>query len=372
MVPGPETLVGPWDPTGLGLTPASRPHHTAGTASLWIGDELVLANETASSPVTLDPVSAIVFSTLDGNQTVEELVEDLQLALGGTLEERNTQMSWLLGSLALHGVVHWRGCTAALVPRRLLLQPDPDSCIGQSIGLGDGELLQTRDSAGDIVRFGSTRIELLEPLLVEIETEPVDDGPTELTFLRASISQQRHKRRQYIVDGAGNRLWASWDPDSAVETFTRMIRSLLDPWDAPRIEALALRGEAGLLLVHPSLREPALDALRSTSRADPDLLVPSLGYRLTSASGLEATGGEARPDRIAAVVVPRTRSQQHRLRLLLHLAQRWDDRHLAAIAELAETVALVEVDHHLSLESLRTLLLDSAHSMGASSPAGGG
>lgn len=348
-------------PVEVGVTPESRPHHVAGTASLWLGDELLLANSSASSPVTLDPVSAVVYSSLDGSATVDDLADDLHLAIGGDIEERRRQVAWLVGALAQHAVASWDGCTAAPLPRSMPVPIDPASCLGQSIGLGDGELLQVRDSDGRIVRFGSTHLELLESLIADVRPEPIDVEPAELLFLRASISQGRSARRHYVVDDLGNRLFASWDLDRAVETMERLVRSRLDDSDEPRIQALALRGEAGFVLVHPSLHEAALDALRCASLDDPELMVPAVGFRLGAAAEAEAVGGPPLSGRIAAVVLPRTESSLHRLRLLVHLARRWDNAHLAAVAELAAAVDLVEVEHELSLERLEAVILRSAN-----------
>lgn len=121
------------------------------------------------------------------------------------------------------------------------------------------------------------------------------------------------------------------------------------------VECLAFRGQSGAVLVHPAFREIAIDAIRSMPEHMRVDLLPSVVFKLNQLK-LTTVGDPLQTVPIASILIPATQDENSQLKQLLHLALKWDEAHLSALLDLASVVNLVEVDHAVTVDQLRSLI----------------
>lgn len=333
------------------------PRHVDDVATCTFGESRILATERGNTPVALDAVSAVVWDGCDGSSTVGDLAEDLHAALGGDPGERRELVSWLISSLAIHGLVDWEDADVVLMPRRLHQSVTAEDCTGQTLGVRDAVFVQVRDSFGRSIRVGATIPWLIEGLgLVEgLEFEPVDDQAREFWFLRGSQSTAGNARAQVLFDGLGNRHHLSWSMEMAAETLWRTIAGAVAGPPAVSLEGPVLATARGAVLVHPTLREMVIDAVRPLRGPGRPPLLPSviLGLRGTE---VELPGPNSWSIPVVGILMPDFDDEITRFRHLLHLARHWDDAHLEGILQLFRSIEFIAVPHSVELDDLRNRL----------------
>lgn len=82
-------------------------------------------------------------------------------------------------------------------------------------------------------------------------------------YLVAALDPSGTPRAHFLLDQMGNRLHLSWSAADAAEVILRTSLTVLSDTQTVAVECLAFRGQSGAVLVHPALREIAIDAIRS-------------------------------------------------------------------------------------------------------------
>ena len=343
-----------------GLVGDTAPKRSAAVASCSFDDGLLIASELGMSPVILDPITAIVWRSLDGTSTMGALAEDLSHAVNVSKDEALSLMTRLIEKLADNALVSWEKDGFAPLPRRLHGHIPPDSCIGQQLGLAGAGVLRIVGGSGRAVTVGSNLSEVLDPLRNrEGVTELADDAfgleSEPCFFVRGSRSPSGRPRAHYLFDQMGNRLHLSW---SAIDAADVLLRTTLTALEVPQnvaLECLAFRGRSGALLVHPAIREIAIDSIRSMPEIGRVQLLPSVVLGLDQMV-VTVSGEPALTIPISAILIPAVRGEISQIQQILHLALRWDDSHLSALRDLAGVAPLVEVDQTATVEQLRSLI----------------
>ena len=125
---GEPPAVGPSDPSPL--TDDYRPARAATAASVAVDEHLVVAHELGNQPLSLDPVAAAVWSSMDGHDSIAEIVEDLVDAVGGDPEAHRADVFNLVAALDRQRLLAGSGMPEGLVPRSFQPQLLASSCIG--------------------------------------------------------------------------------------------------------------------------------------------------------------------------------------------------------------------------------------------------
>ena len=368
---GEPPAVGPSDPSQL--TDDYRPTLAATAASVAVDEHLVVAHQLGNQPLTLDPVAAAVWSSMDGHDSIAEIVEDLVDAVGGDPAAHRADVFNLVAALDRQRLLAGSGMPEGLVPRSFQPQLQASSCIGKRIGLGRSTFGQVTTGDTQFV-FGATSAEtvagVLELLPADASFGPVDRDGIEAVILRETTG--RTARVQQLYDVFGNVRFAGRDVAVARQVLASTVAALL-PAAAPDRVLVAgpiLWTDAGVALFHPAFREPATTFMRSelhargvsllpaglaqlhTDDAQPSLEVLTLGSDGTSAERIPVTGivlpgplPELRAEAVASVA---------------HVVHRWDNAGLAAAAHLIERVPVRAVDNGAPGTELFTSLCDAA------------
>lgn len=317
-----------------------RPIRLTDVAIMRVDSSLVLASENCDRPVMLDAVSAEIWDSLDGHNSVGDIAEDLVAALGGAMSDRAPYVDWLCRALERDGLVDDPSATAHAIPRRLFPIIPPDSCLGKQLGLGRIKLVQVRTDDGSMLRFGSTIAKLSDDMSSHLDVVPLDDDPAETIVLRATLSPSGRPRLQQLFDTLGNPLWAGRDLAVAGSALRRTVSALLNVHQGPWLQGLTVGSADRAVIVHPALRDLVVDRARpilerNGMRIAPCGMVlvdPQSGSLVVPADSF--TGDPSIRWQFAGIVMPRIGDALERAQALLHIARRWDQPHLDLIAAL--------------------------------------
>ena len=112
-------------------------------------------------------------------------------------------------------------------------------------------------------------------------------------------------------------------------------------------DAPALIGPAGVVLVHPALRDVVTISLRRQLTETGVTLAPSSVLRLDgrrlSAPSFSGSGTPPLDWQLVGAALPPTESEASRVIALAHIARRWDVAHLQTTADLATRIPMVIV-----------------------------
>lgn len=310
---------------------------------------LILADESCDVPLALDPIEAALWELMDGSIGIQELSDDVTAVagdLGVTPEEARRHLTCLLDRLARAGFVSGLGTDRR--PPRAILAPIPrDSCLSDRLGLSRATLaILGRD--GGRVQVAITHDGLAEraaqswPGTWQTAEGPV--GGTELVALR--YARGHTPRVQQVLGHFAQVHFASRDANLAVGAWARTVAGLarLDANDGIWLHGPALVADGALLAVHPAFLREVTGALRCPLERAGLALSPGGLLELSVVAGRLHAGVPAdwmSDDRpltwpVASVVLPASRSELERDRILAHLLRRWDQPHLDRLPNLVE------------------------------------
>lgn len=317
-----------------------RPRRRHDVAELEVGDATVVATEAAGEPLVLDPVAAVLWRSFDGEVPLDALAEDVADALGAPLGTSRARIDAFVDELSAKGYLHDPPPRRDAPRRRDLPRLDPASCLGRRLGLGRATQCQVRAADTD-VRVAATLDDVLSDLARHLPVAEIDHEPLEAFILRAVPSPSGRPRLAQVFDELANPLWAGRDLDVAAEALGRTVAGRLACVEGTWVRGVAIDAGDATVLVHPALRDLVVDALRRPLEARGLALVPGglLELLAPTRAVLPAHPDGTRPARpltVAAVLVPPSDGPAERLRTVAHLAHRWDQEHLEALAAVAE------------------------------------
>lgn len=182
-----------------------------------LGDDLLLGRDLTGRTVVLDPVSAALWSSLDGRVGVDDLVGDVVAALGGDVGQRAPEVKGLFETLGSLGFLDGQ-LPPGIMPRRLTPPPDPDSCLGKRLGLERATILQV-GTGESCFRFGATIPDLVEETRCAFDAVEPGDGLAETFIARIVPVRGRVGRTQQLFDSLGNLLYAGGTSTVAAKPF---------------------------------------------------------------------------------------------------------------------------------------------------------
>ena len=314
-----------------------------------LGDELLVGSDLTGRSRVLDPVSAVLWSSLDGTVGADELAQDVADALGGDVGSRRAQVDGFLASLRDAGLLVGP-LPEGVVPRRIHPQLDPSSCLGQRLGLSRATLRQVASPVASF-RFGANDHELVDAIAATVATTEVDER--DLDGFVARLSAGRVARTQQLFDDMGNTLHAGRDAAACAEALARTVggRLALEGGGA-WYEGASLLTDAGITLLHPAIGHEVVGALRAELDSRGVRSTPAGLLRLTSATTVELPadlrGAMSVDLPIAGVLVPSDGAPRSLERACLHLARRWDDEHARAFVGLADVRPVTQLGRSVS------------------------
>jgi hypothetical protein len=362
---------------------ASRFAKSAGVASVALRRRVILASERSAQTVILDPIEAVIWELLDDDVTIGELVADLVASVEADEPTVRAHLADLLWRLATGGCLD--GVELPRIEaRRALGRVDPDSCTGKRMGLGRARQVQIRSPRGVVVRIGSNDHDLVDRLVAAlpegVDHEAVSGPPVPTFVLRTTVG--RTPRLQQLFDSVGDRVVVTFDVDEAHATLDRTLAGwlALDRSEGVWLDAPALLGEQGVVLIPPGLRPVVTERLMRPLAERGIGFVPSGLMRLelpetpgqeppvvVAPSGLlDATDERRWPllagvsrggDRFADLVAD-----------LVHFTSRWDDAHLEAARRLADCIPVIGLPGDVDAGRLLDELVAASTTDG---PAGG-
>ena len=324
-----------------------------GVASVALRRRVILASERSARTVVLDPIEAAIWELLDADVTIGELVADLVASVEADESTVRAHLADLLWRLATGGCLD--GVELPRIEaRRALGRVDPDSCTGKRMGLGRAEQVQIRGPRGVVVRIGATDHDLLDRLVAALPDgvghEPVAGPPVPTFVLRTTVG--RAPRLQQLFDSVGDRVVVTFDLDEAYASLDRTLAGwlALDRGDGVWLDAPALLGEHGVVLIPPGLRPVVTERLMRPLAERGIGFVPTGLLRLelpetpggehpvvVAPAGLLESTDERRWPLLAGV----SRGGERFADLvadLVHFMSRWDDAHLEAARRLADCI----------------------------------
>ncbi|UDY33953.1 PqqD family protein [Dermatobacter hominis] len=343
--------------------PETGPRRRDDAVEVPLGDDLLIGSDLTGRSRVLDPVAAILWSSLDGTVSVDELAADVADALGGDVGARRAQVDEFLGSLREAGLLAGPQ-PDGVVPRRVHPPLDPTSCVGQRLGLARSTVRQVQGPTTSF-RFGANDHHLVDALAAAVPTAEPDDH--DLDGYVARLSSGRVARVQQLFDDMGNTLHAGRDAAACAEALARTVggRLALEGGGA-WYEGPSLVTGAGITLVHPAIGHEVVGAFRSELEERGVRSTPSGLVRLVDDRHVELPDDARRPGSaevvdLVGVVVPGDGSARAAERGCLHLARRWDGDGVGAFVELARSAEVTVVDRGITGGELIDLLVRVAH-----------
>lgn len=347
------------------LDPMVAPRRNPHVAWLRVEDSAVLCTESNESPIILDPVSAELWEQFDGMVTIWALAEDLASIDTRPVDEHLDEVEWLVRALASDRFLEFPSFDTPTLPRRMVPEIPPDSCVGRRMGMGRMCSVDVEAPNGSVLRVGAT----VEGLAAEIgdrigrvDPFPSDRAPDDALLLRATRSATGRSRTQFLMDGVGNVLSVTRDYHQALSGLARSAAAVLDPQARPWLSAMALTNGEVIAILHPRLRDIVTVRLRQLLAFNGVDIVPTIAFFpaheeiRTSADPLTGESGHRWP--LVGVVVPESRSRVGLLRELCALAGRWDQDHLKMIDEIFRSGCVVEIDLAQPMEAIAAGLID--------------
>lgn len=317
-----------------------------------LGDDLLLGRDLTGRTVVLDPVSAALWSSLDGRVGVDDLVGDVVAALGGDVGQRAPEVKGLFETLGSLGFLDGQ-LPPGIMPRRLTPPPDPDSCLGKRLGLERATILQV-GTGESCFRFGATIPDLVEETRCAFDAVEPGDGLAETFIARIVPVRGRVGRTQQLFDSLGNLLYAGRDEHRCGEALRRTVsaRSVLDD-EGVWYEGAALLTDDGVVLLHPAIGHEAVGPLRRELQDRSVFFVPSVFLELATSSVVRLPADLVRSEPavdlpLLGAVVPHDPGAHSVERFVLAMARRWDDEHLDVFLGLAARGSVAEVPQGLT------------------------
>lgn len=302
-----------------------------------IDDHLLVGCDRTGRMVSLDPVSAVIASAMDGRTTTDELGQDLSDATGMEADVATKVVDLLVDALARDGFIDGVEPSDG-IPRGAGAVIPTDSCLATRMGLDRSTVLIA--DCNQPFRFGSTDPELVAATAAMLTEHGIrvlddtDDGQP-IVFLRSSTG--RVERLQQMFGSLGRRWFARRDHAAATSAFRRTVLARCQPAGASWLEGVSLRNAHGIVLVQPGLEDVVMGDLRGPLEAVGVTQVPSARLRLESDGQVvvpsdPGAGHSAERCRIVGAVLPERCSRPEQVRQLSHLLVHWDRASLQSLA----------------------------------------
>ncbi|MCO5311832.1 MAG: hypothetical protein M9952_02720 [Microthrixaceae bacterium] len=301
-----------------------------------------------------DPVMTVLWDSLDGVTTVNDLAVDVASSLGLPIDPVREQVAWFVASLEQDGML-------ADVDQADVVSADPfppipaDSCLGRRLGLGRMTMVRIERADGSFLA-GSTEPEAVLSWPDHIVVDNPDDWGGETYYLRLTRGSVRAPRAQQVFDSTGQLIYVSRDVDAAMAAFHRTLAGRIDAAErvAGWIGGPALLGDRGVTLVHPAMAGTVFGPIRSALERGGLSMVPAGVLRVGDGSVIAVGGGNAKEEEfpLEAVLLPGAPTGPVAVRRLLDFFLYWDQVSFDAAKRVATATPIFDVDLVMSRDDL--------------------